>query len=87
MSIIAWLILGAIAGSVARLLVPGRIGKGLLPAIICGVVGALAGGWIASAIFHVGLGGFWDLRTWAIAIAGSALVLVVWGALRDRKKS
>ncbi|MDR0488092.1 MAG: GlsB/YeaQ/YmgE family stress response membrane protein [Propionibacteriaceae bacterium] len=86
MNIIAWLILGAIAGSIARALVPGRIGPGILPAIICGIVGALVGGWISSAFFHVGLAGFWSLKTWAIAIAGSALVLFLWGAFHNRKK-
>ena len=86
MGIISFLILGGIAGSVARLLVPGRIGPGLIPAIICGVVGALVGGILSSEFLGIGLGGLFNLRTWAIAIAGSALVLVVYGALHNRKK-
>jgi len=84
MGTIAFLILGLIAGSVARALVPGRIGGGLLSALICGVVGSLVGGWISAAIFHVSLGTFWDLRTWIIAIAGSALVLAIWGAIKGK---
>ena len=86
MGIIAFLILGGIAGAVARALVPGRIGRGLIPAMICGVAGALIGGWLSSQFLHVGLGTFWDWRTWIIAIAGSALVLLVWGLLTGKAK-
>ena len=86
MSILAFLILGAIAGSIARLLVPGRIGPGILPAIVCGVVGAIVGGWLSSALFNISLGGFFNITTWVIAIIGSALVLFLWGALSNRKK-
>jgi len=86
MGIIGWLIVGAIAGSIARALVPGRIGGGLIAGIVCGVIGALVGGWLSSKFFHVGLGSFWDWRTWLIAIAGSALVLVVWGLITGRGK-
>ncbi|MCL2735782.1 MAG: GlsB/YeaQ/YmgE family stress response membrane protein [Propionibacteriaceae bacterium] len=86
MGIIAFLILGAIAGMVARALVPGRIGGGLIPAIVCGVLGAVVGGWLSSNFLHVSLGTFWDLRTWVISIAGSALVLVVWGMVTGRAK-
>jgi uncharacterized membrane protein YeaQ/YmgE (transglycosylase-associated protein family) len=86
MGIIAFLILGVIAGMVARALVPGRIGGGLLPALLCGVGGALVGGWLSSTFLHVSLGRFWDIRTWIIAIAGSALVLVVWGMITGKAK-
>jgi uncharacterized membrane protein YeaQ/YmgE (transglycosylase-associated protein family) len=87
MGIIAFLILGTIAGVVARALVPGRIGGGLIPALLLGVGGSLVGGWLSSAIFHVSFNSFWDPRTWVTAIAGSALVLVVWGLLTGRAKS
>jgi len=86
MGTIAFLILGLIAGSVARALVPGRIGGGLFSALVCGVVGALVGGWISTALFGVPLGRFWDLRTWIISIAGSALVLAIWGIIKGRAK-
>jgi len=87
MGIIAFLILGVIAGTIARILVPGRINKGLISALICGVVGALIGGWLSSSIFHISLGTFWSLRTWVIAIAGSALVLFVWGLITKKSGS
>jgi uncharacterized membrane protein YeaQ/YmgE (transglycosylase-associated protein family) len=87
MNFIVFLILGAIAGAVARALVPGRIGKGLLPALICGVLGALAGGWLSSTFFHVSPGSFWDIRTWVISVAGSVLVLIFWGLITGKRKN
>jgi len=86
MSIIAFLILGTIAGSVARAFLPGRIGGGLIPALVCGIIGAVVGGFLSSLFLHVSLGAFWNLRTWVIAIAGSALVLFVWGLISDKSK-
>ncbi|MCL2784525.1 MAG: GlsB/YeaQ/YmgE family stress response membrane protein [Propionibacteriaceae bacterium] len=86
MGTFAFLILGAIAGSIARILLPGRIGGGLLKAMFFGAIGALVGGWLSTLAFNVSLGTFWDLRTWVIAIAGSALVLLVWGALTGKKR-
>ena len=86
MSTFAFLLLGAIAGFVARKLVPGRVGGGLIKSLILGVAGALLGGWLSSAIFHVSLGHFWDLRTWVIAVAGSVIVLLVWGLVTGKAK-
>ncbi len=86
MGFLAFIILGAIAGCIARAIVPGRIGSGLIPAIICGVVGAMVGGWLSSMFFNVDLGSFWNIRTWVIAIAGSALVLFIWGMITGRSK-
>ncbi len=87
MSIIAFIILGAIAGFIARAIVPGRISSGLIPALICGVVGAVVGGWLSSRLLDIDLGGFWNLRSWVIAIAGSVLVLVVWGMIKGRSNN
>ncbi|MGH3704008.1 MAG: GlsB/YeaQ/YmgE family stress response membrane protein, partial [Agromyces sp.] len=56
--------------------------------LLLGVVGALLGGWIGSAIFGIGMDQFWDLGTWLLAIAGSIIVLLIWGLItRGRSKS
>ena len=54
MSIIAWIILGAIAGYLAGFLVKGDEGLGVIGHIVLGIVGALVGGFLASALFAAG---------------------------------
>ncbi|MEP6481943.1 MAG: GlsB/YeaQ/YmgE family stress response membrane protein, partial [Rhodoglobus sp.] len=63
MGIIGWIILGLIAGAIAKAILPGTQGGGWLITLIVGVVGALLGGFIGSAIFGVGLGGFFEIGT------------------------
>ena len=77
MGIIAWIILGLLAGLIARAILPGKDPDGLFATMLIGVVGALVGGFIAEAIGWGGLGSFFDLRTWILAVAGSALVLIL----------
>ena len=77
MGIIAWIILGLLAGLIARALLPGKDPDGLFATMIIGVIGAVIGGLIAEAVGWEGLGSFFDLRTWILAVAGSALVLIV----------
>jgi uncharacterized membrane protein YeaQ/YmgE (transglycosylase-associated protein family) len=79
MSIIGWIILGLIAGAIAKAILPGKQGGGWLVTLLLGVVGALLGGWIGSAIFGIGLENFWSWQTWIIAILGSIVVLLIWG--------
>ncbi|MGZ5383508.1 MAG: GlsB/YeaQ/YmgE family stress response membrane protein [Acidimicrobiia bacterium] len=79
MSIIGFLLLGLIAGAIAKQLLPGTQGGGWFMTMVLGVVGALLGGWLGSLIFDVDLGGFFEIRTWLIAIVGSIVVLVVYG--------
>lgn len=88
MSFLAFLILGLIAGAIAKLILPGKQGGGWFVTLLLGVVGALLGGWIGSLIFGTGLEEFWDLSTWLLAIAGSIVVLLIWGLItRNRSRS
>ncbi|MFB9308783.1 putative membrane protein YeaQ/YmgE (transglycosylase-associated protein family) [Agromyces hippuratus] len=88
MSFLAFLILGLIAGAIAKLILPGNQGGGWFVTLLLGVVGALLGGWIGSALFGIGMDQFWDLGTWLLAIAGSIIVLLIWGLItRGRNKS
>ena len=81
MGIIGWIVLGLIAGAIAKAILPGRQGGGWIITLILGIVGALLGGFIGSAIFGVDLGGFFDLRTWLLAIGGSIVVLLIYGLI------
>lgn len=79
MGFIGWIVVGLIAGSIAKAILPGKQGGGWLITLVLGIVGALLGGFLASAIFHVDMGGFFDIRTWVIAILGSIIVLLIYG--------
>jgi len=79
MGIIGWIILGLVAGAIAKAILPGTQGGGWLITLILGVVGALLGGFIGSAVFGVDLGGFFDIKTWLLAIGGSIVVLLIYG--------
>ena len=79
MGIIAWIVLGLAAGLIANMLIPGRRSQGLLLTCLIGIVGALLGGWVATKVFHIhSLQGFFNLSTWLTAIAGAAVLLLVY---------
>ncbi|MGM7778715.1 GlsB/YeaQ/YmgE family stress response membrane protein [Arthrobacter sp. KNU-44] len=85
MGLLAFLLLGLIAGAIAKAILPGRQGGGLLLTLLLGVVGAFLGGWIGSLVFGGGLGDFFDLRTWLLSILGAIIVLLIFGAFRGRR--
>jgi uncharacterized membrane protein YeaQ/YmgE (transglycosylase-associated protein family) len=85
MSFIAFIILGLIAGAIAKAILPGRQGGGWLITLILGVIGAFVGGWLGSLIFGVPLGEFFSISTWLLAIGGSIVVLLVYSALTKRR--
>ena len=84
MGILGYLLLGLIAGAIARAILPGRQAGGWVATLVLGVIGALLGGFIGNALFDVGLNGFFNLTTWILAIVGSLIVLVIYGAIRSR---
>ena len=81
MSILAWIVLGLIAGGVASLIVPGRTPGGVVGAILIGIVGAIVGGWLAT-LFGVGTVDGLDLASMLIAIVGSVALLAIARMLR-----
>ena len=86
MGFIAFLLIGLIAGAIAKLILPGRQGGGWLITLVLGVVGALLGGWIAGLVVGgVDLQNFFSLSTWIAAIVGSLIVLLIYGAITGRK--
>jgi len=87
MSFLAFLLLGLIAGAIAKLILPGKQGGGWLITLLLGVVGALLGGWLGSVLFGVGLEEFWDLSTWLLAIGGAIVVLLIYGLVVNRRRT
>ena len=84
MGFIAFLILGLIAGAIAKAILPGRQGGGIIITLILGVVGAFLGGWIGSLLFNTNINDFFSLSTWLLAIGGSIIVLLVYGMISKR---
>ncbi|MEJ1090794.1 GlsB/YeaQ/YmgE family stress response membrane protein [Microbacterium istanbulense] len=84
MSFLGFLLLGLIAGAIAKLILPGKQGGGWFITLILGVVGALLGGRLGSLLFNVELGSFFNLTTWLLAIGGSIVVLLIYGLVAGR---
>lgn len=85
MSIIAWLVVGAIAGFIASRLVPGDEGYGVIGGLIAGIVGALLGGFIFGLLTNntdwtTGI----NIPTLIAAIVGAIIVVFVWNMIQGR---
>lgn len=79
MTIIGWIILGLLAGAIAKLILPGTQGGGWIVTLILGVVGALLGGFLGSVLFNAPLQDFFSIQTWLLAIGGAIIVLLIYG--------
>ncbi|MEV7611983.1 GlsB/YeaQ/YmgE family stress response membrane protein [Streptomyces sp. NPDC089799] len=88
MSIIGWILMGLIAGIIAKLLMPGKDPGGCLLTPLIGIAGGLLGGWLGKVIFGVeSIDGFFELSTWVAAIVGSLILLLVYRLIAGRKNS
>ncbi|MCC9144140.1 MULTISPECIES: GlsB/YeaQ/YmgE family stress response membrane protein [unclassified Arthrobacter] len=81
MGFIAFLILGLVAGAIAKMILPGRQGGGWIATLVLGVIGALLGSWLGSLFMGDGgeLFSLTSLWTWVLAIVGALIVLVIYG--------
>lgn len=84
MGLISWIVFGLLAGLVAKLIVPGKDPGGCIVTVIIGVVGALLGGFIATALGFGGISGF-DWRSLFIAVLGAILLLILWRLISGRR--
>jgi uncharacterized membrane protein YeaQ/YmgE (transglycosylase-associated protein family) len=85
MGIIAFIILGALAGVIAKAIMPGNDPGGFIVTTIIGIVGALLGGFLAAALFDAHpLDEFFDISTWLTAIIGSIILLVLYRVITNR---
>lgn len=87
MGFFGFLLLGLIAGALAKLILPGKQGGGWFITLLLGVVGALLGGWIGGVLFNAPLQEFFSIQTWLLAIGGSIVVLLIYGLIVGRKSS
>jgi len=84
MSILAWIVLGLVAGFIASMLV-NRRGGSLILDLLLGVLGAFVGGFLTTHFGHSGVTGL-NLYSFAIATLGAVIVLVIYHALEGRRR-
>ena len=86
MGIIGWILLGLVAGVIAKAIMPGGERAGIVLTTLLGIGGALLGGFLATAL---GLGDpideFFDLSTWVAAIVGALIILYLANLIRGRR--
>ncbi len=82
MGIITWIIIGLIAGALAKLIMPGDDPGGIIVTIIIGMVGSLLGGFLASL---VGLGGGGLIWSIIVAVIGAIILLAIYRAVAGRR--
>ena len=82
MGIIGWIILGLLAGLIAKAILPGEQPGGIIVAALVGIAGALIAGFIAQAVgFGDPIDEFFDWSTWIAAIVGAVVLLLIWQAI------
>lgn len=84
MGIISWILLGLVAGALAKFIMPGKGPGGCLLTIVLGIIGAMVGGFLGT---FVGLGKVesFDLGGIFIATLGAIVVLLIWRLVQNRK--
>ncbi len=88
MGIIAFIILGLLAGIIAKAIMPGRDPGGIIVTALIGIAGALLGGFLAGAIFDADpLDEFFDISTWLTAIVGAIILLAIYRLVVGDRRS
>ena len=82
--IIVWIVVGLIAGALARLIMPGRDPMGILMTIVLGIVGSFIGGFISNLIFHFGNRDTLHPAGLIMSVVGAILVLWIWRMIKGR---
>lgn len=87
MGFFGFLLLGLLAGAIAKLILPGKQGGGWFVTLLLGVVGALLGGFLGGLLFNAPLQDFFSIQTWLLAIGGSIIVLLIYGLIVGRRSA
>ena len=86
MGILGWIILGLLAGIIAKAILPGDDPGGFIITAIIGIVGAILGGLLASVLFDADpLDEFFDISTWITAIVGAIVLLLIYRVVTGRR--
>ena len=87
MSIIAWLVVGALAGWIAGMIVKGDEGYGVIGTIIAGILGAILGGFLLGLVTGENYMDEFSIMTIVAAIVGAVIVVMVWRAIASRRST
>lgn len=85
MNILIWILLGLVAGFLAKAIMPGRQGGGWIATAILGIVGALVGGWLADVLDLGGATTGFNLPSIITAVCGSLVVLFIYGLVTKNR--
>lgn len=90
MGLLAWIVLGLIAGAIAKAIYPGHQGGGMIATMILGILGALVGGYVGGLLFPSSTGaaaasvGVLSIASVAFAVLGAIILLFIWGLVTRR---
>jgi len=84
MGIIAWIVLGAIAGWITNLIMGGR--EGVIGTIILGIIGAVVGGWLAGTVLKVADVTGVNIESIIVAVIGAVIVVAIYRAVAGRRR-
>ena len=86
-AIIGWIIFGAIAGAIAKLLMPGRDPGGFIVTVLLGIAGAVVGGFIGRALWGSTGANDWSIGSFALAIGGAIILLALYRMIVGRRRT
>ena len=78
MGVIGWIVLGLVAGLIAKAILPGNDPGGFIVTTLIGIAGAIVGGFLGTALGIGDVDEFFDLSTWLCAIGGSLILLLLY---------
>ena len=84
-ALIWWIVVGLIAGVIAKLIMPGRDPGGFIITIILGIVGAIIGGWILTNLLHIGTAGTTFGWTIIAGVIGAIILLAIYRLVAGRR--
>ena len=88
MGIIAFIILGLLAGAIAKAILPGDDPGGIIVTALIGIAGAIIGGFLAGVLFNADpMDEFFDISSWLTAIVGAIILLLIYRVVVGRRRT
>ena len=84
-TLIAYIIIGLIGGSIAKAIMPGEEGGGWVATAALGAFGAVLAGWLGQLVFDSSYQGIFSIRGLIFSVVGAVIILTVQGWLKKRK--